>query len=279
VLLEIRHRTRYTYGVGVFLHPHTLRLRPATDVAQKLLHFELGIEPSPSGVSDNVDLDGNDTSVIWFDDRADGFVIDASSRVETLRSNPFDFLWLVEPVLPLRYPDAASGVLAPYLQSEHSDLVGALARGVSAEHGHDARAFLTAVTARMHASCRQIRRETGDPRPAAETLARGEGSCRDLAVVLMEACRGQGIAARFVSGYHAVAGAHGFDLHAWVEVYLPGGGWRGFDPSTGLAVSDAYVALARSAAPAGAAPVSGSFLGAAQAEPESQIWINRLGEG
>src|SRR5690606_27947417 len=90
--------------------------------------------------------------------------------------------------------------------------------------------------------------------------AEGKGACRDLAMLFIDACRSQGLAARFVSGYawqDAAQAEH--DLHAWAEVYLPGGGWRGFDPSTGLATADHHIAVAACAVPDGAAPTTGTI--------------------
>jgi transglutaminase-like putative cysteine protease len=123
--------------------------------------------------------------------------------------------------------------------------------------------FLTALCGRIHDTCAYVIREDGDPLPGEETLARGAGSCRDLAVLFMDACRARGIAARFVSGYQEGRSPQDrSDMHAWSEVYLPGGGWRGYDPTLGLAVADRHIALASAAVPQLAAPISGSFRGA-----------------
>ena len=110
---------------------------------------------------------------------------------------------------------------------------------------------------------------------AADTLRCGTGSCRDLTVLFMEVCRSQGLAARFVSGYQAGdPGQQDRELHAWPEVYLPGGGWRGFDPTLGLAVTDQHIAVACSWHPAGAAPVVGTIRGtAAQAAMSFDIQL------
>lgn len=95
-----------------------------------------------------------------------------------------------------------------------------------------------------------------------ETLSRMKGTCRDFVVLFAEACRSLGFAARFVSGYTQgdLDNAENY-LHAWAEVYLPGGGWRGYDPTLGLAVADQHIALTSGASPLQAAPVSGSFRG------------------
>ena len=100
-----------------------------------------------------------------------------------------------------------------------------------------------------------------------------EGSCRDLAQVFLEASRSKGFAARFVSGYVAYEEEDQRELHAWAEVYLPGGGWRGFDATTGLAVMEQHIVLARSAQAANAAPLSGSFRGAGIAKLSTEVRI------
>lgn len=103
-------------------------------------------------------------------------------------------------------------------------------------------------------------RPNGDAYEPAVTLKRGQGACRDLTVLFMEACRSVGLSARFVSGYaEGLSTRDDGELHAWAEIYLPGAGWRGFDPTLGLAVADRHVAIAASPIPVGAAPVSGSF--------------------
>ena len=132
--------------------------------------------------------------------------------------------------------------------------------------------FLTTLTRRLHEEFAHTIREEGAAEPAESTLAARSGSCRDLSVLFCEACRSRGIPARFVSGYEREAAvqepAH---MHAWAEVYLPGGGWRGYDPSQGLAVSTAHVALAAAADPLLAAPVSGTYRGKAQARMSYSI--------
>ena len=92
----------------------------------------------------------------------------------------------------------------------------------------------------------------------------GIGACRDIAMLFLAACRAQGLAGRFVSGYQARSKRPERHLHAWPEVYLPGGGWCGFDPTRGLAIADTHVAVAAAPAPAGAMPIEGRFVGSAQ---------------
>ena len=122
--------------------------------------------------------------------------------------------------------------------------------------------FLGLITHRIHETCEAVVRHHDDPWPASVTLAERRGACRDLAVLLTTACRAVGLAARFVSGYQAGDPEQTErELHAWAEVYLPGAGWRGYDPMRGTAVSDQHVALAAGLTPRAAAPTSGTFRG------------------
>src|SRR5262249_22663127 len=149
-----------------------------------------------------------------------------------------------------------------YRQTSNAESVAALSRALAHECQGDTIEFLMRLARRIAETCKSITRDGGDALPAELTLAQRQGACRDLAVLHIEACRQAGLAARYVSGYHeADAGRHDDHMHAWSEVYLPGGGWRGFDPSTGLAVADRHVALAAGAHAASAAPIVGSFRG------------------
>ena len=129
----------------------------------------------------------------------------------------------------------------------------------------------------------QIRFESGVQSPT-ETLTRGSGSCRDFATLFIEACRCLGLGARFVSGYilsGAATGGAGASTHAWAEVYLPGGGWKGFDPTLGLLTTSQHVAVAVSRHPEHASPISGSFLGPTSAflNVEVHVRVQEIPEG
>jgi transglutaminase-like putative cysteine protease len=195
-------------------------------------------------------------------------------EVETLRVNPFDFLLESDGALrvPVVYPDALWPSLAPYIAVEPSGAVEALARAAAIEAGWGTMEFLRVLNRRISDSLRYVVRDHGRPLEGALTLQKGEGSCRDFAVLFAEACRHMRLAARFVSGYEtAAAEGDRADMHAWAEVYLPGGGWRGYDPSRGLAVADAHVAVAASISPELAAPVTGSHSGNGGSQLETAI--------
>src|SRR5581483_10726230 len=135
--------------------------------------------------------------------------------------------------------------------------------------------FIAHATDYIHREFHHVVRVQGEALPAYKTLRRREGACRDLAVLLVDICRAMGLAARFVSGYKFDPDSRdAHELHAWTEVYLPGAGWRGYDPSWGLAVADLHIPIAAAPSPLEAAPVSGTFRGTdALSKMEYQVEI------
>ncbi|MCC6697220.1 MAG: transglutaminase family protein [Candidatus Hydrogenedentes bacterium] len=265
MVFHVEHTTMYRYSLPVALDPHIFRFRPRSDATQRLIQFAIEIEPKPTGQTQSVDLDGNAALNAWFGGVCTDLRVHSRFAVETLRANPFDFI-IADPLalkLPLRFTGDIQHSLAPYrVRSLPSKEVDRFAESIAARAGHETMPFLTTLTAALYEGTRKIIREQGPPHAPEHTLKEKTGSCRDLSVLFMDACRAMGIPARFVSGYwHADTEREKRHLHAWVEVYLPGGGWRGFDPSKGLAVSDQHVAIAAAPVPAGAAPVSGTFRG------------------
>jgi len=186
--------------------------------------------------------------------------------VETLRANPFDFLpdrtrsGLPVPLVPEEAAVLAGPCLAPPAgeQDRARELAAGLVRLGATTPGD----FLWALTTWMGDHLRPLTRHEPGLWDPDTVLARGEGACRDLAVCALSACRFVGIPARFVSGYQeGDPEREDGDLHAWIEAWVPGGGWRGYDPTHGLAVADRHVALAAAPDPAGTAPVVGTFRG------------------
>ena len=265
MLFAITHMTRYRYSGPVFLEPHTLRLRPRCDALQRLIEFRLETHPYAVGRSECVDLDGNAAVRAWFHDVTDAFTIVSTSRVESRSRSPFDFLLEAAALtLPDPYDEPLATLLAAYsVRAQPSEAVTRFAAAVMRDVGGKTVPFLAGLNQRIADLCTQAIRLDGGPLPPEVTLQERAGSCRDLAVLFMDACRSVGLAARFVSGYHARdVGRREEYMHAWAEVYLPGAGWRGFDPSQGLAVADRHVAVAAAATPAGAAPIDGTLRGA-----------------
>ncbi len=264
--IKIRHTTRYKYTESVFLDPQTIRLRPKSDGSQRLISFEIDIDPVPDGIADIVDVAGNDSTCVWFSGKHDHMTITTRSEVETLRTNPFDYI-ITEPSvtkLPVFYPKYYVPSLRPYFtrNTEPEGQVDKFVTDVIYESGVETMPFILALTQRIYDNFEQLVRHEGPPYPAEITLGTGRGACRDLTVLFMEACRAVGIAARFVSGYreNEMMGEER-QLHAWAEVYIPGGGWRGYDPSSGLAVADQHVTVSAGVIPEEAAPLTGTYRG------------------
>lgn len=264
MLLNIQHRTTYRYSQPVYLDSYMLRLRPRCDGTQQLRRFAVHVTPQPSSSSESCDIEGNAVTNVWFSGITQELTVISSGEVETHRSNPFDYILADTTVesLPLQYaPDLSPAVAVYCPPMASSEEVTRFAVGIANDTGKKTLPFLSLLVRRITESCQYIVREVGDPLPAEVTLTQRKGSCRDFTVLFMEACRAVGIAARFVSGYQVPFTDQIHQLHAWAEVYLPGGGWRGYDPTAGLAVGDHHIVVAAGSTPRMAAPISGSFRG------------------
>jgi transglutaminase-like putative cysteine protease len=272
--ISVSHSTVYRYDGPVYLGPHTIRMRPRDDAAQRLTSFALEITPQPAGQSECLDQDGNVTVETWFDGPATELAVRSMFTIETLRENPFAFLMkngMGE--LPPAYSESVAAAVSHYREETGlADTVRSFAAAAAEAAGGKTLDFLTVLNRRISSEFTYVTRHKGRPRPADVTLVERAGSCRDFAVLFVAACRAAGLAARFVSGYDLSAEHKDqSEMHAWAEVYLEGGGWRGYDPSSGLAVSTSHVAVAAAAEPALAAPVTGSYGGSAKAEMEFLI--------
>ncbi|WP_404790086.1 transglutaminase N-terminal domain-containing protein [Altericista sp. CCNU0014] len=282
----VTHSTTYTYGCPVFLNPHVLRLQPRTDGFQHLQHFKLQVTPAPQGQNSLLDIEGNLlTRCWWLDVPTQALHVTAISEVETLCDNPFNYLlepWATR--LPFDYPTALAEHLQPYLTPTH---LGGLASDPAATHLAQEIAhavhwnpihFLGELNQRIYRRMRYQVREEGDPQPPSITWMQQSGTCRDFVVLFMAACRAVGLAARFASGYEQGDPAYEQMLHAWAEVYLPGAGWRGYDPTMGLVVSDRHIAVAASEWPRYAAPIDGTHRGGSgtAAALESKVSIHQV---
>ncbi len=262
---EVSHTTEYEYSRAVVLDPMTIRLRPREDIHQRLVRFDLSIEPEPAGRNDVVDAEGNAVTRVWFTGKANLFTLKSSFAVETVGPDPFGVV-ILDPAatrLPASYPEGELPSLARFRSATVDGAVSAFARDVAEEAGHDVFRFLLALADRMAGGFERVVRDEGEPWDAPRTLERRAGSCRDYATLFIAACRAQGLAARFVSGYQR--GDDDADqeryLHAWAEVYVSEAGWLGYDPGSGLAVTDDHIPVAAAPEPLAAAPTSGAFWG------------------
>jgi transglutaminase-like putative cysteine protease len=263
MLFTIHHHTRYRYSQAVHLNPHQLRFHPRDDGAQRVIDHQLDISPIPQGRNEHIDLEGNRETQVWFGSESDHLDITLRMRVETLRQNPYDFI-LNQEALLLPIDHSQDVVCAKsYLERIHADdSVTAFAAQHSIAADRDTLAFVERLNRELYSDFTHIHRETGEPQHPATTLQTRQGACRDLAVLFVDSCRAEGLPARFASGYQkgnlASTRRH---LHAWPEIYLPGAGWRGYDPTHGEIVADAHITVAAAAHPRDAMPVSGNFTG------------------
>ncbi len=262
--IHVRHVTRYAYDRPVFLEPHVLRLTPRFDAAQRPLEFDLAVDPRPAGLTAAPDPFANPAHHLWFDGLCDGLTITTQTRVRNTRDNAYDFVVDDGATrLPVHYDQSQTAALRAYLiRRDTQPAIAQLAHAVRDDADAQTIAFAARLTERVYRDVRVVVRPTGAAWTASRTWAEQRGACRDLTVLWIEACRAVGLAARFVSGYELgdpqSDQAH---LHAWAEVYLPGAGWRGFDPTHGLAVTNTHIALAAGPEPLDASPLSGTFRG------------------
>jgi transglutaminase-like putative cysteine protease len=191
-----------------------------------------------------------------------------------LRVNPFDFMLSGESLsLPMCYMEPLSVALDPYRNDlQVGEPVKQYSRSLAASTQWNPLSFLSALNRQIFQTFHHVIRPEGPPWASDLTLNRSEGSCRDLAILFCDVCRGMGIAARFVSGYEcSAAGNPESYMHAWAEVYFPGAGWRGYDPSRGLAVTNTHVAVAAGFDHNLASPVAGLFCGGPGARMEASL--------
>jgi transglutaminase-like putative cysteine protease len=253
----VRHETLYRYSVPVVLAPHLLRLTPRSE--HQLRSRSLLIWPEPIELHEENDACGNRVARVTFSDQTA-----AELRIEScfdLETSPPRFISEVSEPLPWTEPLADDLALYRPRDAHLDPAVIAFARAVAAEVGQQPVAFLDHLCRTIHARADKQVRTSGDAQAAAETLASWRGACRDFTVLFLAAARSMGMAARFCSGYQSAADTPDGRryLHAWPEVFVPGAGWRGWDPTHGVAAGEGHVALCAAPDQAETMPVVGGF--------------------
>jgi transglutaminase-like putative cysteine protease len=255
VFFRVQHESSYRYDVPVQLGTHSLRLTPRAS-AGRIISREIVVEPVPIERTETTDAFDNHVTRLVFSGSTQ--VLRVESRFELDTWAPPALAPLAER-LPLARPHDAS--LGAYLDASVHPSVEQLARGIALDVHGEPLAFLDRLTRTLHERIDRHVRPSGNAREAHETLAIGSGACRDLTVLFLTACRCQGLAARFVSGYQAQAQTPDGQrhLHAWAEVFLPGTGFRGWDPMHGVRVNDGHVPLCAAPEQAATMPIEGGF--------------------
>jgi uncharacterized protein (DUF2126 family) len=287
----LNHVTHYRYDRPVQLGPQVVRLRPAPHSRSTILAYSLKVEPARHFINWQQDPFANYQARLVFPEKATEFKVTVDLVVEMAVYNPFDFF--LEPGaenFPFRYEPLVAQELAPYLAVEPETplLRDYLARvDRKPQRTID---FLVGINQKLQQDIRYlIRMEPGVQTPE-QTLASASGSCRDSGWLLVQLLRRCGLAARFVSGYliqltpdvKSLDGPSGTsvdftDLHAWCEVYLPGAGWIGLDPTSGLLAGEGHIPLACTPQPSGAAPIEGA-VDDAEVEFSHHMVVTRIHE-
>ena len=270
--IALNHVTHYRYDRLVGLSPQVVRLRPAPHCRTRILSFSLKVQPAGHFINWQQDPQANYLARLVFPDQTRELRIEVDLIAEMSVLNPFDFfLTPYAEQFPFKYDSNERRELVPYLvKAPATPLVTNYLTGISRQRRRTID-FIVAVNQRLAQDIRYLIRLTPGVQLPEETLAKRSGSCRDSAALLVQLMRHMGLAARFVSGYliqlvpdvKALDGPVGAkedftDLHAWCEVYLPGAGWVGLDPTSGLLAGEGHIPLACTPEPSAAAPVSGA---------------------
>lgn len=270
-IYRVRHFTTYRYRRPVAFDEHQLLFRPRDSYDQRLFGADLVVLPEPARVRWIHDVFGNCVALVDFAGKAKELRFETDIRVEH-SSGELDFrIDAAALSYPFAYPGEEAADLAPTIRPHYpnAEVARWARRFLHASGRTDTGRLLATLCFAIQESFVYARRAERGTQPPGLTLTLRRGTCRDFALLMMEAVRSLGFAARFVTGYVYVSDRDGPELrgggatHAWCQVYLPGSGWVEFDPTNGIVGSRDLIRVAVARDPAQAVPLSGSFRGAA----------------
>jgi transglutaminase-like putative cysteine protease len=270
--LRILHRTRYSYDRPVIFGEHRLMIRPRDGHDMRILDSSLSVSPR-ADVHWAFDTFGNSVALLSFHDAADELVIESELLLRRYGlDEPLERIERYAGSYPVRYNEEERIDLGPYLMAEqpqHQAVLVAWIAQVLPQLPDGSLQVLGALGTAIHSAFQYARREAEGVQTPAETIRLGTGTCRDFALLFMEAARSLGFAARFVTGYLHDEGTgidSGEDMtgggatHAWADVFVPGAGWVEFDPTNHIFASRNLIRVATTRTPSQAMPVSGTFV-------------------
>lgn len=279
---KILHRTYYNFSGTVKLGPHHLRLRPREDYELRIESSTLKITP-PATMLWHRDVEGNSVAIATFDLHTNQLAVESEVIIQQYNEAPLDFLVADYAIdYPFNYPSDDKILLSPYMASpglEMNNLLGDwIANLWKSGERIQTYTLLQRLCTHIHQTLSYRVREEPGVQPAEQTLWGGTGSCRDYAALFMDVARCLGFAARFVSGYlHAPPSTDSLGAtHAWAEIYLPGAGWKGFDPTIGEIAGTDHFAVAVARLPESVPPIAGSFVGTSGSSLDVGVWVTML---
>jgi uncharacterized protein (DUF2126 family)/transglutaminase-like putative cysteine protease len=277
IQVALNHRTEYRYDKAISIGPQVIRLRPAPHCRTPILGYSLSVTPAGHILNWQLDPHNNHLARLLFPDKTNELVVEVELVAELSPFNPFDFF--LEPGVedyPFEYGPELAKDLEPYRSVEPA---GPLLQGLLGKFSREKRgtiSFLVDLNRRVRNEIDYVERLDPGVQTCEQTLETGTGSCRDSAWLLVQILRHLGIAARFVSGYliqlatndgltddSASKGASGLEadtaaFHAWAEAFLPGAGWIGMDPTSGLLAGEGHIPLVCTPSASRAAPIEGT---------------------
>lgn len=271
IRVALHHRTHYMFDRPVAASPHVVRLRPAPHCRTPVRGYSLAVTPKQHFINWQQDPFGNYLARLVFPDKTKELAIEVALVADLVVINPFDFFLEEQAThFPFGYEPQLARELGPYREArERGPLLEEFVASIDRRRKGTID-FLVEINQRLQSEIRYLIRMEPGVQTCAETLEKRSGSCRDSAWLLVQVLRHLGLAARFVSGYivqlmpdaRPLEGPPGaardfVDLHAWAEVYVPGAGWIGLDPTSGLFAGEGHLPLACTPDPVGAAPVTG----------------------